>query len=56
LYTSDAKALISEIVTLSIASLVILFTNEKRSDFYYYLLVDGLLIVQSMVAILTNYK
>lgn len=48
LYTNDPITRIKEVCTLLIAGLVILFTNHKRHDFYYYLVVDGLLILQTI--------
>lgn len=49
LYTTDSRALMAEAVALGLTVLAVLFINDKRSDFYYYLLVDGLLIVQAIL-------
>jgi 4-hydroxybenzoate polyprenyltransferase len=47
IFRSDSQTLILSIILRVILLSTILFTNEKRHSFYYYLWVDGLLIIQT---------
>lgn len=51
-YNNDPNALIKEGITLVVTCLVVLFTGERRNDFYYYLVIDGLLILQGILFVL----
>lgn len=48
LFTNNPNDWIKEGIVLFLTSVVILFTTEKRHDFYYYLVVDALLIAQAI--------
>lgn len=56
LYNQESSALINEAITLAVTGIVVLMTNEKRHDFYYYLLVDGLLVIQAALFIVFCYR
>ena len=47
IFRNDSQALILSVILRMILLSTILFTNEKRHSFYYYLWVDGLLIIQA---------
>jgi hypothetical protein len=49
LFNHQPQFLFSSIVLRLLVIGTILFTNDKRHSFYYYLWVDGLLIVQTML-------
>lgn len=55
-YTKELTALLCEGIVLGITLLTILFTNDKKHDFYYYLWVDGLLLLQALVFVAAYYK
>lgn len=47
MFQHDSQALITSIVLRLILLCTILYTNEDRHSFYYYLWIDGLLIIQT---------
>lgn len=53
LFKSDAPSLIASIILRIFLLSTILYTNDKRHAFYYYLWVDGLLIIQAALFFLT---
>lgn len=55
-YTNDTVSIICEAIILGITGITILFTNDKKHDFYYYLWVDGLLLLQALVFLIGYYK
>lgn len=55
-FTTDKNKLTAELITVTITAFTILFTNDKKHDFYYYLWVDGLLLLQGIAFVLLCYK
>jgi len=49
LFKSDANSLIASVILRILLLATILYTNDKRHAFYYYLWVDGLLIIQTIL-------
>jgi hypothetical protein len=49
LFNHDANLTISSIALRLFVIGTVLFTNEKKHSFYFYLWVDGLLILQTIV-------
>lgn len=49
MFQSDTSSIIASVILRSLVLITILFTNDKRHAFYYYLWVDGLLIIQSIL-------
>lgn len=49
LFHSDTMSLIASVILRLLLVVTILFTNDKRHTFYYYLCVDGLLLIQSIL-------
>jgi len=51
-FTNNNIALMCELGTLLLTGITVMLTNEKRHDFYYYLWVDGLLILQAIAFVI----
>lgn len=49
MFQNDALSIITSVILRSFVILTIFFTNDKRHAFYYYLWVDGLLIIQALL-------
>ncbi|MBI3520357.1 MAG: hypothetical protein HY062_13525 [Bacteroidetes bacterium] len=49
LFKHDSGALVSSVILRLFVIATILFTSDKRHSFYYYLWVDGLLIIQTIL-------
>lgn len=49
LFNHETHFLLASIVLRLLVLATVLFTNDKKHSFYYYLLVDGLLIVQTIL-------
>ena len=49
IFKNDASSLIGSVILRILLLLTILYTNDKRHAFYYYLWVDGLLIIQTLL-------
>lgn len=49
MFQNDLNSIIASVVLRSLVLLTIFFTNDKRHAFYYYLWVDGLLIIQAIL-------
>ena len=49
LFNHEAHFLIGSILLRLLVVATVLFTNDKKHSFYYYLWVDGLLIVQTIL-------
>ena len=49
LFKSDANSLIASVILRTLLLATILYTNDTRQAFYYYLWVDGLLIIQTVL-------
>lgn len=48
-FRHDVGSLIGSIILRTLVILTILFTNQKRHHFYYYLWVDGLMLIQAIL-------
>lgn len=48
-FQHDANSIIASAILRSLVILTILLTNEKKHSFYYYLWVDGLMIIQAIL-------
>jgi len=48
-FSHDVGSLIASITLRTLVVLTVLFTNQKRHHFYYYLWVDGLMLIQSIL-------
>ena len=49
IFKNNASSLIGSVILRLMLLLTILYTNDKRHAFYYYLWVDGLLIIQTLL-------
>ena len=49
IFQHDINSIIASVILRSLVILTILLTNEKKHSFYYYLWVDGLMIIQTML-------
>ncbi len=49
IFKNDASSLIGSVILRTLLLLTIFYTNDKRHAFYYYLWVDGLLIIQTIL-------